>query len=114
MVNVIVVDDNTESVESVTEYLEMEGIKVIGKGYNGKEGFELYQKLKPDLVILDMKMREYDGVYAITNIKKLDPNAKIIVITGYTDYEFDKNEVKAIFIKPYDLDDLLRKIKELV
>ena len=113
MIKVLVVDDDKDTVESISEFLNLEDIDVVAKAYNGKEAYEAYREFKPDIVILDMKMPEFDGVYAINNIKKVDPNSKIIVITGYTDYEFDDNEVNAVFHKPYDLDLLLEKIKEL-
>ena len=113
MVVALVVDDDKDTVDSITEFLGIEGIEVCAKAYNGKEGFEAYMDHKPDIVILDMKMPEYDGRYAINMIKKNDPNAKIIVITGYTEYEFAENEVSAVFNKPYDLDKLIGKINAL-
>lgn len=113
MTKTIIVDDDHDSVDSVSEILTLEGIEVAGKGYNGKDGFELYKKHRPDFVILDMKMPQYDGVYALTHIKKYDPKAKIIVITGYTDYDFNKDEVEAILTKPYDVENLLNLVKKL-
>lgn len=113
MTTTMIVDDDMDAVDSVSEILALEGIEVVAKGYNGKEGFELYKKHKPDFVILDMKMPQYDGVYAMTNIKEHDPLAKIIVVTGYTDYDFDQEEVEAILTKPYDVEKLLKLIKKL-
>lgn len=113
MTTAIIVDDDKDAVESVSEILSIEGIDVVAKGYDGKEGFELYKKHAPDFVILDMKMPQYDGVFAMINIKEHDPLAKIIVVTGYTDYDFDQEEVEAVLTKPYDVEKLLRLIKKL-
>lgn len=113
MITAMIVDDDMDAVDSVSEILSLEGIQVVAKCYNGKEGFELYKKHKPDFVILDMKMPEYDGIYAMTNIKKYDPFAKIVVVTGYTDYNFDKKEVEAVLTKPYDVEKLLKLVKKL-
>lgn len=113
MTTAIIVDDDYDTVETLADCFEHEGICIVGCGYNGEEAFQLYKQHKPDIVILDMKMPEYDGVYAIDKIKKEDPNAKIIVLTAYMDYKFPVNEVVAIFSKPYEFDDLLAKVKEL-
>ncbi len=113
VVNVIVVDDDVDSTKVFAEYLEIKGINVVGIGHDGKEAVDLFKKLHPDLVILDMLMPEYDGKYAIDKIKKEDPNAKIIVVSGYYDrYKLEENEVAAIFDKPYEIDKILEAIKK--
>lgn len=70
MLRAIVVDDDKDTVDVFTDYLKIKGVDVVGTGSDGKEAFELYQNLKPDVVILDMKMPQYDGKYAIDKIKK--------------------------------------------
>jgi len=113
MVNVIVVDDDVDSAKVFAEYLEIKGINVVGMGHDGKEAVDLFKKLHPDIVILDMLMPEYDGKYAIDKIKKEDPNAKIIVVSGYYDrYKLEENEVAAIFDKPYEINKILEAIKK--
>ena len=108
------VDDDLDTVEVFSQYLSLKGIDVVGTGHNGKDAFELYQELKPDVVLLDMKMPEFDGQYAIDKIKKLDPNAKIIVVTGYHDYKIDENQVAAIFYKPYEINQIMNAIQKIV
>ena len=113
VVNVIVVDDDVDSAKVFAEYLELKGINVVGTGHDGKEAVDLFKKLHPDIVILDMLMPEYDGKYAIDKIKKEDPNAKIIVVSGYYDrYKLEENEVTAIFDKPYEINKILEAIKK--
>lgn len=113
MVSVIVVDDDPDSVKIMSQYLKIKGIEVLGEGKDGKEAVDLYQELKPDLVITDMKMPEYDGVYAINEIKKVDPNAKIIIVTAYPEYKFDRNDVLSVLIKPYKIEELMNIINEI-
>ena len=113
MTSVIVVDDDKDTVKIFSDFLNIKEIDVVGKGYNGLEAFELYKELHPDIVILDMKMPEYDGKFAIDKIKNEDPTAKIIVVTGYTEYNVANLEVSAVFYKPYDIDTIVNKINEL-
>ena len=106
MPRVIVVDDDKDLVYTMSELLETAGMDVVGQGFDGKQAYELYSKLQPDYVLLDMKMPNYDGGYALERIKVDFPDAKIVVITGYTDYKFDKAEAFAVLSKPFEVDQL--------
>jgi len=109
----IVIDDDHDAVESISENLELKGICVVGKGYNGEEAYQLFKSTHPKFVLLDMKMPEYDGAYAIKKIKDEYPNAKIIVLTAYADYQFDREEVTAVMTKPYKMKQVLSVIEEI-
>lgn len=110
----IVIDDDPDVVDSISNILENKGVCIVGKGYNGEEAFQMFKKLRPKFVILDMKMPEYDGAYAIKKIKNEDSNAKIIVLTAYTEYTFDKNEVTAVFTKPFNIDEVISLIQNTI
>ena len=111
MTRVIVIDDDHDAVRSLSTLLEMKGVSVEGKGYDGKEAAELYKDLRPDVVLLDMLMPKYDGKYAIRKIKNIDPDAKIVVLTAYRpSYEFEKNEVTAVFDKPFKISEVIEAI----
>jgi len=114
LTSVIIVDDEWDLVESFAEYLKLQGLEILGVGYDGNDAVVLYKELKPDVVLLDMNMPVYDGTYAINEIKKINPNAKIIVSSGSVDdYKLFKNQVSNILIKPYANDELLKAIREL-
>ena len=81
----IIIDDEVDLREAVTEYLEKKGFKIIGNGNNGCEADNLFKEKQPDFVVLDLNMPDYDGQYAIKKIKEQDPQAKIFIITGYAD-----------------------------
>jgi len=106
LVTSIIVDDDFDTVEVFSEYLELSGINVVGKGYNGKDAVDLYQKLKPDVVFLDVLMPDYDGFYALKKIRQLDHDAKIIMVTAsltaQTSDELKDLNASAIIYKPYD------------
>jgi len=117
MVSAIVIDDDTDVVESFTKMLEYNNVNVVGKGYDGKDAVELYQKLKPDFVVLDILMPEYDGHYAIENIRKFNPNAKIFVITADASESTAEKLTKAkvdFLYKPFKFDDIINKLTSLV
>jgi DNA-binding NarL/FixJ family response regulator len=62
-------------------------MKLVGEASTGKEVIELYHRLRPDILLLDLRMPEMDGVAAITVIRKQFPEARIIVLTVYDDDE---------------------------
>jgi DNA-binding NarL/FixJ family response regulator len=116
MVSVIVIDDDVDTVEVFCEYLEIKEIQVLGRGYDGKDAVELYEKLKPDIVLLDIMMPEYDGFYALENIKKINPEAKVIMVTADLSYDTEKLgrlKTSAVIFKPYEIDKVIETIHKV-
>lgn len=85
MVSAIVIDDDQYNVDLFCEFLEIISVKVLGQGNNGLQAVELYEKCKPDIVFLDLLMPDYDGFYALENIRQVNPQAFIVVITAVVD-----------------------------
>jgi len=117
MIRAIVVDDDKETVALFSEILSSNNIEVVGKGYNGQEAAFLYQKLKPDVVFLDVMMPVYDGVYGIGKIREMDPDAKIIITTNQmtinSQIALNKLNPSAIIKEPIDVDEIIKKVKKL-
>jgi DNA-binding NarL/FixJ family response regulator len=117
LVKVIVVDDDVDTVEVFCEYLEIKDITVLGRGYNGKTAVELYESLKPDIALLDVMMPEYDGFYGLENIKKINPNAKVIMVTADLTYDTEKQlkalNASAVIYKPYEIDSVIDTINKV-
>jgi len=107
MVKCIVIDDNLDIVDVFCELLDMIGLEVIAKGTDGMQAVELYEKHHPDLIFVDLLMPGYDGFYALENIRKIDPNAKIIVVTGdliMNEYDLlNSHNATAVIYKPFDM-----------
>jgi len=114
---VIVVDDDRDTVEVFTEYLAMKGIDVVAKGYNGKEAVELYKEHTPDITLLDVMMPEHDGFYGLENIRNINPNAKIIMVTADLTSDTEKKlhelQASAILYKPYEIDNVVETIDKV-
>lgn len=80
--SILVVEDDIDLAECVCEYLTIKKFNIIGTAHNGLEAVELYKKHEPDFVLMDILMPEYDGYYGIKHIKKINPYAKIVILTG--------------------------------
>jgi DNA-binding NarL/FixJ family response regulator len=59
------------------------GIALVGEATNGREAVERYAALRPDVVLMDLRMPELDGVAAMERIRRDDPQARIIALTMY-------------------------------
>ena len=108
-IRAMVVDDDIDTVELFSEYLEIHGIEIVAKGFDGKEAVVLYEKWKPDISFIDIMMPYYDGFYAVLGIRKIDPNAKIIMVTADltadTANRLENLNVSLIY-KPFEYEDL--------
>jgi YesN/AraC family two-component response regulator len=117
MIKVIVVDDENDVAEVLCEFLKIKEIKVIGRGKNGNDAFELYKKHHPDIVLMDLVMPNYDGFYGIEKIRKYDPKSKIMIISASLTHLYVKKLIKlnvnAILLKPYDLNTIVEKISQV-
>ena len=116
-ISAIIIDDNQDAVEVFQEYLEVKGIDVLGVGYNGKEAVELFLKLRPDVVFIDVTMPYYDGFYALEKVRKLDHDVKIIMVTADSQTHQKKKifelNADAIATKPYDIEDIVDVLEKI-
>jgi len=99
------------------QYLRLNNIDVLGHGNDGKEAVKLYEKLKPDVVLLDIMMPDYDGFYALEKIKEIDHDAKVIAVTADLTSDTEKKlqnlKVSEIIYKPYDMNDMMDTIENV-
>ena len=115
MKSILIVDDSRVSRKILKNMLEHSGYSVAAEAIDGKEGVELYKKLKPDVVTMDITMPEMNGMEALKLIKEFDPDAKVIIITAAGQLE-KREEAKAcgaaVFVtKPYDNQEILDAIE---
>lgn len=88
MIRVLVVDDIKILCQGLEVILKQErDIEVIGVAYNGKQAVEACEQLKPDVVLMDMRMPDYDGAYGIRSIKEKHEHIKVLVLTTFDDEE---------------------------
>jgi DNA-binding NarL/FixJ family response regulator len=112
--SVIIVDDDKDSRDALSDILEFKGVKVVAKAINGYDAVEKFSKYHPDVVLMDMMMPQYDGFFGLEHIKNIDPNAKIIIITAdqtdETRTKLKKMQHDLIILKPIDTDNLVKMI----
>ena len=117
-VKIIVIDDDDDTLDVFSTYLEMKHFEVLAKGKNGLEAVELYKKHKPDVVLLDIMMPHYDGFYALEKIKEIDSKAKVIVVTGdlteQTARRLEDLGAIDLLYKPYEIDDVTNVVNCVV
>lgn len=93
---IIIIDDDQLVALSLKTILEAkENIQVIAQGNNGKDAIALYREHQPDILLMDIRMKEMNGLEAATAIISEFPDAKILLLTTFSDDEYI---VKAIRI----------------
>jgi DNA-binding NarL/FixJ family response regulator len=89
MIRVLLVDDQTIIRDGLRALLEMqEDIQVVGEAANGQEALDRSLALRPDLVLMDIRMPVMDGVEAVWAIKKSCPDTIVIMLTTFDDDEY--------------------------
>lgn len=111
MAKILVVDDASFMRGSLKYIVESGGHEVVGMAKNGKEALEMCAKFKPDLVTLDILMKEMDGITALKEIIKRDPKAKVVMVTALGHEEKQKEALNlgasGFIRKPFKRDDII-------
>ncbi len=82
-ITVLIADDHGVVREGLRAMLEREGMQVVGEAATGREAVEKTQALSPDVVLLDIRMPEGDGLWALETIKATHPAVCVIMLTTY-------------------------------
>jgi len=88
-INILIADDHPVVREGLITMIKREpDFRVVGEAANGVEAVNKAKELKPDIVLMDLRMPELDGVEAIRQISLAEPNIKFIILTTYSDDEY--------------------------
>src|SRR5688572_31786674 len=83
VIRVLIVDDEPLFTEMLQALLQVEeGIDVVGTAQHGRQAVELANDLDPDLIVMDVSMPVMDGIDATREIRKQNPTATILILTG--------------------------------
>jgi two-component system, chemotaxis family, chemotaxis protein CheY len=117
MKRVLIVDDAAFMRISLRNILEKNGFEVIGEASNGLEAVDKYKTLKPDIVTMDITMPDMDGVEALTEIRKLDSSAKIVMISALGQESWVRKAVmlgaRGFVVKPYKEDYVVATLNKI-
>jgi len=117
MARVMIADDSGSIRLVLTDILTIGKHELIGEAKDGAEAVEVYNEVKPDVLLLDLAMPKKDGLTVIKEIMTSDPHAKIIVITA-TENQKLLNQcleagAKSYILKQFNFDKVLQVIKSV-
>lgn len=113
MYKVVVAEDEYFLLRGISRKISelCKGFTVIGEAPNGSAALELIEKSLPDIVVTDIRMPIMDGLDLIRNVTRYYPNMKIIIISGYSDFEYARQALKLgvvdYLLKPLEDENLI-------
>lgn len=115
-IRILIVDDHTMVRDGISTMLQRQpDFEVVGEASNGKEGLEQAERLQPDLILMDLRMPEMDGVEAMRQIRLIQPGVDFLVLTTFDtdEYIFDAVEVgaKGFLLKDTSRDELFNAVR---
>ncbi|WP_078547114.1 response regulator [Litchfieldia alkalitelluris] len=113
---ILVVDDAAFMRMMIKDILSKNGFDVVAEAADGAQAVEKYQEHLPDLVTMDITMPEMDGITALKEIKKLNPNAKVIMCSAMGQQAMVIDAIQAgakdFIVKPFQADRVLEAINK--
>ncbi|WP_371372586.1 response regulator [Sporomusa aerivorans] len=114
MKKVLIVDDAAFIRLTLKMMLEKNGYTVIGVAEDGSDAIKKYTELRPDIVTMDITMPEMDGITAVKEIMKIDPEATIVMVSAMGQEEMVKDAIMAgarnFIVKPFSQERVLRAL----
>lgn len=117
-IKVLIVDDIPETCSNISRLLSFdEEIEVVGTANNGKESLSFLEKVKPDVILMDINMPVMDGIEATEKISFAYPGISIIMTTVQSELEYIKKAMIAgardYLTKPFSADQLISSVKKI-
>ena len=84
-IRVLIVDDVVELADAFASALEEHGVEIVGKANNGAEAVSMTKALKPNVVLMDVRMPVMDGIRATRAISRSGGDAKVLMLTAFED-----------------------------
>ena len=120
MYRVILVDDERLIIRGLSTVVPWEelGCEIAGTAYDGVSGLELIHRIRPDIVMTDIRMPNMDGLTMLAAIRSEFPEIQMCVLTAYRDFEYARKAltlgVCRYLLKPSDLEELKEAVRQMV
>ena len=115
---VLVVDDAAFMRMMIKDILRKGGYEVIGEAEDGMKAVDRYKELHPDLVTMDITMPDMDGITAVKEIRKVDPNAMIIMCSAMGQQAMVIDAIQAgakdFVVKPFQPERVLEAVRKVL
>ncbi|MES1228083.1 MAG: response regulator [Armatimonadota bacterium] len=103
---------------TLRKLLLLNGFNVVGEAETGIEAVKQFAKLKPDLVMMDISLPDLDGMAVLKEIRKVDPNARVVICTAMGQKSVVLEAVQAgandFIVKPFQPERLVEAVKKQV
>ncbi len=118
MIRVLLADDQTLIRQGIRLLLEIEeDIEVVGQAANGREALEQVESVRPDVVLMDVRMPEMDGVEATRELGRRFPEVKVIILTTFEDdetvFEGLKAGARGYLLKDISSEDMAAAVRKV-
>ena len=123
MYKVLLVDDEALIREAISENIQWEemGFAFMGACENGKQAMEVIEKEQPDLLLTDINMPFVDGMELTKFVYENYPDTKVVIISGFDEFEYAKNAVKYQVLEyilkpitPMEFSETLQRVKKIL
>jgi DNA-binding NtrC family response regulator len=115
--SLLIVDDERDVLYSFRRVLGSDNYELL-LARSAMEGLQIFRERRPDLVIMDVRMAEMDGIQALREMRKMDPKVLVIIMTAYASTQTAIEAMKAgaydYILKPFEIDKIKRVIAEAI
>lgn len=120
MYKVLIIDDEVfirEGMKQIIPWAEM-GCELVGEAKDGEEGVEKIMQLMPDIIISDIRMPKKSGLEMIDEIKSINRNMQILILTGFREFEYAQQAIRLgvlrFLLKPSKIDEIKEAVNAAV
>lgn len=119
MYRVLIVDDEKLIREGLSRVIDWEGagFTVVGLAQDYEDALLAWERLKPDILVTDIRMPGPDGLSLIETLKDMDPLLRVLVLSGHADFDYAKRALRArvdgYLLKPVDEEELLGYLRDI-
>jgi two-component system chemotaxis response regulator CheY len=114
----LIIDDNDVSRSMMRHVLNSHKYRVAGEAASAQVGLDMFEKLEPAIVCLDIGLPDRSGLEVLKRMKELDPKAEVLMVTGSNDrntvMEAVQNGAAGYIVKPFNPATLLRTVEQAV